>query len=68
MKQPTAILIGLSLIAAAILVANRWEISVDSQAPAMLVRLDRWTGTSKVCILDTEAKVLEGSEYRCFRK
>jgi hypothetical protein len=42
LSQPVAIVIGALILAAAILVAFRWEVSTS-------VLLDRWTGTVRLC-------------------
>jgi hypothetical protein len=44
MSTPLAIVVGAALIAAAILVAFRWEIA----SPGVM-RLDRWTGAVVLC-------------------
>jgi hypothetical protein len=49
-----AVLIGSAMIAAAILIALRWEVALGPAQPPV-VRLDRWTGTVTVCNLDATA-------------
>lgn len=46
MTAPRALLIGFSLLAAAILVTNHWQIGA---APGAVVRLNRWTGAVVAC-------------------
>jgi hypothetical protein len=48
MGTPLAILIGLALVAAAVLFVFRWEI-VAGPTTYRAVRLDRWTGSIAQC-------------------
>jgi hypothetical protein len=49
MRIPIAIVIAGVLIAAAVLIAQRWEISA---ATGVVYRLDRWTGDILACELN----------------
>jgi hypothetical protein len=55
-RVPIAIVIAGVLIAAAILITLRWEISA---ATGVVYRLDRWTGAVTVCTL--------GQPIECWR-
>ena len=46
MRIPFAIVIAAALIAAAILIVFRWEVSA---ATGVVYRIDRWTGHIAVC-------------------
>ncbi len=46
MRSALIVLLAVVMIAAAILVTNRWEIVAG---PAGLFRLDRWTGNVSEC-------------------
>jgi hypothetical protein len=50
MRIPVAIVIAGALVAVAILIAFRWQIS---GATGFVYRLDRWTGHTTVCNVDS---------------
>jgi hypothetical protein len=66
MHNTVAIVIAGALIALALAVSNRWQISA---APAQVYRLDRWTGHVDMCvIISTEngvTMVIPGSKVPC---
>ena len=49
MGRPLAIIIGATLIAAAILATNHWQIVSTSGSAAIVDRLNRWTGSIQIC-------------------
>jgi hypothetical protein len=55
MRTPVSIIVGSALIAAAILVTNRWAITGSPMNLAAVVRLDRWTGAAELCAIDVRA-------------
>ena len=61
MRTPISIIVGSALIAAAILVTNRWAITgspiaiPDRPNLKAVVRLDRWRGSAELCAIDLGA-------------
>jgi hypothetical protein len=62
---PLAVIIGAALIAASVVVTEHWQIiSGGYQGISPLVfRLDRWTGTIKVCSPDPDT--MRKSKFIC---
>jgi hypothetical protein len=63
-----SLIVAGALIAAAILIANRWEIAISPRGVATVVRLDRWTGRVNICDLDTatiKGSTLSGATLTC---
>jgi hypothetical protein len=56
MGTPIAIIVGAALIAAAILVTGHWQIipPTGDLGAAVVLRLDRWTGTIEICMVDAK--------------
>jgi hypothetical protein len=59
MNYPLAILIGAVIIAAAILIVFRWQLTADGSL------LDRWTGTVVGCVPDRAAWATGKLKYKC---
>jgi len=62
MGAPVAIVVGLVLIATAILVAGHWQIVNSPVNASVVLRLNRWTGTVELC------RIEEGMAYTCGRE
>ena len=63
MRNPIAIVLAGIIIAAAILLAFRWDITVER---GVVYRLDRWTGRVTACM--SRSLVTIGSEMDCTRQ
>ena len=67
MGTPASIIIGAVLIAAAMLVANHWQLQAVDASTAL--RLNRWTGDVEICFLDNksvpESGSLAGAKLEC---
>lgn len=55
MNTPLAIIVGAVLIAASILLANRWAALSPSAGLGAAIRLDRWTGAMTLCTIDASS-------------
>lgn len=70
MKVLAAVAMMLSgvLIAAAIMITNRWQIAPSPLGKTTVVRLDRWTGRVSLCDLDVttiKGSTLRGAKLDC---
>lgn len=61
--KPAAVIVGAVAIAAAILLAGRWQIA-DGQGGAVY-RIDRWTGQVVVCFVPVDAVPYEPAAVIC---
>jgi len=52
MDRSVAIIAGAILIAAAILITNHWQFAISSSGYGVALRLNRWTGTISICVVD----------------
>lgn len=74
MSTPAAILIGSAFIAAAVLLANRWQVIVapPSGLVPTIYRVDRLTGDTRVCMPDPDSMpgpdALFGARFICRAK
>jgi hypothetical protein len=62
-----AILAAGAMIAAAIALTNHWTLVETPSGLMGMVRLDRWTGELKICVIDpdTIGSGMAGAELRC---
>jgi hypothetical protein len=67
MNTPIATIVAGVLIAAAILIAGRWEVVLNNNLTVM--RLDRWTGAITMCApdLNDSAQTQSGYKFSCTR-
>ena len=53
-----AVIVGSVLIAACVLATNHWEIATiprGADIPIAVARLNRWTGSLEICVVDASA-------------
>jgi len=63
-----AIIAGAILIAAAILMTNHWHFAISSSGYGVALRLNRWTGTISICVVDAGSakdQFLTGAQLAC---
>jgi hypothetical protein len=68
MKTPIAIAAGAVLIALAILITNHWQFAISSSGYGVALRLNRWTGTISICVVDPNSAKdpsLTGAQLLC---
>jgi len=63
-----AIIAGAVMIAAAILMTNHWQFAISSSGYGVALRLNRWTGTISICVVDAGSakdQFLTGAQLAC---
>ena len=64
----SAIIAGAVVIALAILISNHWQFAISSSGYGVALRLNRWTGTISICVVDPNAAKdvsLTGAQLAC---
>jgi hypothetical protein len=70
MEQNIAIVLGASLIAAAILIVNHWTINTTADGLTAAARLNRWTGDIELCAVNPKTLSggdVAGARLECYR-
>jgi hypothetical protein len=65
MNNAVAIIFAGCSIAAAILFVNRWDMTPVVGGVPMLVKTNRWTGSSEVCVIDRN--LLQSTDPKALR-
>jgi hypothetical protein len=70
MERNIAIVLGASLIAAAILIVNHWTINTTADGLTAAARLNRWTGDIELCAVNPKTLSggdVAGARLECYR-
>jgi hypothetical protein len=69
MGTPIAIIVGAALVAAAICITGHWQMQTTNEGGiSMVMRLNRWTGTIEICLLDSTTiprDTIAGTQLAC---